>query len=376
MKPIIDSIPLMQLASGDQLALQIYRFIGQEKGKKTYIQANLHGAEIVGNSVIYQLINELILLDNQALIGEVVLVPVCNPLSTIARGHHFSIGRYNPYTGEDWNRIFWDYEKESQNLEEFAKIQIKNNASLGIIRQNYLAMIQSALARHQPKITSSSGVSFNHLYRYYLQSLCLDANYVIDIHSSTNQSIDYLYGFHGREENARYLGLDYGILLTEGSYDGDAFDEAFIKPWLALEKTFKNLGHPLQFDIESWTLELGSGMTMNPNSVEKGIQGIKNYLVRQGLLKQTISPPTTMQWINKKQIKKYYAIQGGMIQNMIPLQTEVKPHDLLYEILSFNKQKQLPQIIPIYAEEEGFIIDLATNHSVNQGEYILSLVTY
>ncbi len=40
----------------------------------------------------------------------------------------------------------------------------------------------------------------------------------------------------------------------------------FIKPWLALEACFQQIGRNI--DIEAWTLELGSGMQMNPNSVK------------------------------------------------------------------------------------------------------------
>ncbi len=52
MLPVISSIPLRQMAFGDLLSLQIYKFIGAHPGKKVYIQSNLHGAEIVGNAVI------------------------------------------------------------------------------------------------------------------------------------------------------------------------------------------------------------------------------------------------------------------------------------------------------------------------------------
>jgi hypothetical protein len=32
------------------------------------------------------------------------------------------------------------------------------------------------------------------------------------------------------------------------------------------------------FDLESWTLELGSGMQINLKSVDKRVEGVKNYL--------------------------------------------------------------------------------------------------
>lgn len=375
MIPTISTIPIQQLASGDQLSIQVYKFIGTKPGKKAYLQANLHGAEIVGNAIIQQLIDFLITLDASQLAGEIWLVPVCNPLSTNQRTHYFSTGRYNIYDGKDWNRIFWDYEKECEDLESFAESQI--NLEADAIRNNYLARISSSFKQKSEKIKSPSGVPFNERYRYQLQSLCLDANYVIDIHSSSSQAIDYLYCFQSREESAKAFLLDYGILMNE--YDGDAFDEAFMKPWLALEKKLAELGKQVQFDIDSWTLECGSGMQMNPESVKKGVLGIKNYLAAKDVLNIPDFPlaATVSQEIKftiKSEIKKYYAPTGGMIQSRVNLGSLIKAGQMLYQLMSFNKNGELPKIIDVCAETDGLVFDVSTNHAVNEGEYVLSIM--
>lgn len=375
MIPTITTIPIQQLASGDRLSIQVYKFIGTQPGKKAYLQANLHGAEIVGNAVIHQLIEFLTTLDDSQLVGEIWLVPVCNPLSTNQRTHYFSTGRYNTYDGKDWNRIFWDYEKECDDLETFAKSQI--NFDLSGIQKNYLTRIQSSFKTQLEKIQSPSSAPLHESYRYQLQSLCLNANYVIDIHSSSNQAIEYLYCFSSREESAKAFLLDYGILMNE--YDGDAFDEAFMKPWLALEKSLAELGRTIQFDIESWTLELGAGMQMNPDSVKKGIQGIKNYLVQKGILTLPGFPITStashpIAFVPKSQIKKYYAPRGGMIQSRVQLGTAVKAGERLYQLVNFNKEGKQPTVIDVRAEADGLVFDVSTNYGVNQAEYVLSMM--
>ena len=68
MNPVISNYDLLQLASGDTLSLQVYKFIGKQPGKKVYIQSNLHGAEIVGNAVIQQLIEFLSTLNEEQII--------------------------------------------------------------------------------------------------------------------------------------------------------------------------------------------------------------------------------------------------------------------------------------------------------------------
>ncbi len=371
MTPIITTIDLLKLASGDVLSLQVYKFVGEQPGKKAYIQSNLHGAEIVGNAVIQQLIEFLTALDSSQLQGEIWLVPVCNPLGVNQRSHFFSTGRFNSYDGKNWNRIFWDYEKQIEDIAEFAQSQLENEPE--VIRNNYFAKIKQAWESELERIKTPSSVPVSRQYRYKLQSLCLDADYVIDIHSSSNQAINYTFGFKERIASAKYLLLEYGILMDE--YDGDAFDEAFLKPWLALERELANLGKEIKFDLESWTLELGSGMAMNPASVALGLAGIKNYLAYKQIL--SLPEPVTTAAITlaeKHKINSYYAPSGGMIQARLPLQTRVNSGDRIYQLLSFNKQGKAPEVIDICAQTKGIVFDISTNQCVNQGEYVMDIL--
>jgi len=375
MLPVIETIPLRQMASGDRLFLQIYKFIGAQPGKKVYIQSNLHGAEIAGNAVIHQLIEFLLTINDTQLTGEIWLVPVCNPMGTNERAQHFSPGRYCVYEAKDWNRIFWDYEKEADDLVAFTKSQLHDD--LEVVRQNYLTIIKQEFAKILEKINSPSAVPYTELFRYKLQSISLDADYLIDLHSSTNQGLDYVYYFRNREESAKYFLLDLGILLDK--YDGDAFDEAFIKPWLALEACFQEFGREIKFDVEAWTLELGAGMQMNPSSVAKGVRGVKNYLAQKGVLQIPDYSPETktheMNFVCSRNRKKYYAIAGGMIQQRIKLGSTVKAGEKLYQILSFNKENQLPTLIDVCAQQDGLVYDVATNQAVNEGEFVLGVIS-
>ncbi|MBE9181263.1 succinylglutamate desuccinylase/aspartoacylase family protein [Oculatella sp. LEGE 06141] len=374
MQPSITTVPLLQLASGDRLSLQTYRFVGAEPGKKAYLQANLHGAELAGNAVLHQLMAWLMSLEETALRGEIWLVPVCNPLGVNQRATHFASGRFNPYDGKDWNRIFWDYETESEDILAFAQSQL--NLDTMSIQQNYRQRIQTRFAALAEQLNTSAGVPFGDRYRYQLQSFCLDADYIIDLHTSSDQGLTYLYYFRGREDSAALFSLPAGILLDQ--YDGDAFDEAFIKPWLALEDCFASLGRSLQFDIEAWTLELGSAMQLDPESVASGLQGVKQYLAHKGLLASDQGsapmPAQTMRLVSRSQVKRYYSPVGGMIQARVPLGTQVTAGQRIYQVLQFNKDGTLPIVVEVYAETEGLVFDVAINQAVNEGEYVLGIM--
>lgn len=370
MNPIVELINLQSLASGDNLQLKVYKFIGKNQGKKAYIQANLHGAEIVGNMVIYELVNFLSSLNEEQIQGEISLVPLCNPAGVNQRYSFFSTGRYNPYDGQNWNRIFWDFVDEKPDLDNFVTDNI--NQSKELIQHKYFELINNKFNSKIKQINQQRGVCFSEHYRNILQSLCLSANYVIDIHSSSVKAIDYLYCFSSREKSADYFLLDYGILMNQ--YDGHAFDEAFLNPWLVLEKKFNKYARNILFDVESWTLELGSGMVANPESVKRGINGIINYLIAKNILKLDgeIKQNNTI-LIPKNRIKFYYAPKGGIIRNRLSINTKINVGDILYQILSFNKKEELPTMIEIKSQDRGLIFDTSLNETVSQGEYVLGI---
>ncbi|WP_373480582.1 succinylglutamate desuccinylase/aspartoacylase family protein [Geminocystis sp.] len=370
MNPITKLINLQTLASGDILQLKTYHFKGKTGTKKVYIQSNLHGGEIVGNAVIYELIKFFSQLNEDTLHGEIFLVPMCNPTAVNQRNLFFSTGRFSPYDGLNWNRIFWDYSHEKVNINKFVKDNL--NLTKEEIQQNFLNQILIKFNNKLKSINQNRGISFSEHYRNILHSLSLDANYIIDLHSSSVKAIDYIYCFDSRQKNADYFLFDYGILMNK--YDGNAFDEAFLNPWLILEKKFIQQGRNITFDVESWTLELGSGMTVNQASVNKGIKGIINYLSAKKMLNlDVIIPQKTTQFVNKNNLKHYYAPQGGIIRHRLSEGTKVTYEDVLYQLLSFPKNGDLPIIMEIKSVDEGIIYDVSINDTVNQGEYILGI---
>ncbi|MGF1522066.1 MAG: succinylglutamate desuccinylase/aspartoacylase family protein [Leptolyngbyaceae cyanobacterium] len=372
MNPIITTHPLLTLSSGDTLSLQQYRFMGTTPGKTVYLQSNLHGAELVGNVVIYRLIEYLQTLDSQTLQGEIRLVPACNPIGVNTRSHQFSSGRFNPYDGRDWNRIFWDYAQTQQAVQAFAEQYLEQEVAA--IQQAYRKAILTDFQTQLDNLDAPVGIPIHERYRTRLQRLALDADILIDLHTSSNQGLVYLYYFRDRAEFIPYFGVDFALMLDQ--FDGDAFDEAFINPWLALESAFATLGRPLRFDIDAWTLELGCGLQIDPVAVQRGVSGVLNYLRYRGILTDHPSAkPADIPLSRSSQRLRYYATTGGFIQNRVDLGTWVKAGDCLFELLCLNKTRQLPTVLPVYAQQAGLVYDLAWNHAVSEGEYILAMMT-
>lgn len=371
MQPEINVIPLLQMASGDPLSLQQYRFVGTHPGRVIYLQSNLHGAEVAGNAVIQRLLIFLQSLDAKILHGEIRLVPACNPISVNTRAHQFASGRFNPYDGRDWNRIFWDWEQEHNGARAFAEKHFECDRAT--IQQAYRQFILQHFQAELDALKSPVGVPVHERYRTKLQQLALDADIVIDLHSSSNQGMVYVYYFSDRADAVPYFDLDFAILLDQ--YDGNAFDEAFINPWLALEQAFAELGRALRFDMEAWTLELGTSMKLDATAVERGFQGVLNYLRHQQVLQdggEVWHKPVPLS--RASQLTKYYATTGGFVQNRMEIGTWVKPGDVLYELLCLNKTGQFPTTQTVYAQQAGLIYDRSINEAVSEGEYVLAVM--
>jgi predicted deacylase len=381
--PDIQTRPIAHLASGDTLSLQLYRFVGDRPGKKVYLQSNLHGAEVSGNVVLRELIALLCDLDSSQLQGEIWIVPNCNPFAANQRSHHFSSGRYNPYTGHDWNRIFWDYENHAAahpqdcSIATFAE-QHRDDSPDQLI-ESFRQQIRRTFDTIADTFHTPHGLPLEQRYRYHLQDLCLDADYVIDCHSSSNLAVNYLYCFHDRQPSADAFLLKYGILMQD--YDGDAFDEAFCKPWLALERELTKLDRTIVFDVEAWTLEVGSGMDADPDAIYRGLRGIKNYLVTKGVLDlpkfplvQSLSHRT--QLFERSQLVNYYAPRGGTLSQRPLIGAIVPAGQQLYQLVTFNRDGNTPETIEVSTPRRGIVFDVARNCSLNEGEYVLGVMEY
>ncbi|OUR82059.1 hypothetical protein A9Q75_06785 [Colwellia psychrerythraea] len=68
-----------EMASGAKLTVPVYVFKAENNSSPSvYIQANMHGAEVQGNAVIFQLLE---LLQHCNLQGNITLVPYANPVA-------------------------------------------------------------------------------------------------------------------------------------------------------------------------------------------------------------------------------------------------------------------------------------------------------
>ena len=60
---VASQLEVTQMANGQAMTVPVYTIKGTGNGPSVYIQANIHGAEVQGNAVIYQLMEQFKQLD-------------------------------------------------------------------------------------------------------------------------------------------------------------------------------------------------------------------------------------------------------------------------------------------------------------------------
>lgn len=373
-------IPIRNLANGDQQSIQVFTIKGQQGGPKVHIQASVHGAEIQGNAVIYELLK---VLKDKDFKGEVVLIPCANPIGMNTKSGPFTQGRFNPVTGDNWNRNYVDLSglsvKETNfDIPSFADEMIQKDITTDQIKSFYKDFIKKGYDFYWENFLKRKGPSDNKFLNITLQKLASQADIVLDLHTGP-KATRYLYAGEFEKSSAKHFLTPFSLIIPD-KFAG-AMDEATFMPWLNLEKEFKKRGQPHSFGFESYTLELGSEETINGKEAKKDAARIVNYLNFQGLsLSDPPKPETpTQYYCLLKDYKTIYSPQAGLVEFLKKPGESFKKGDPLASFLNFRGVESFEEIekanSTIVAEEDGFVITHSTTSVIHEGMELFQVLT-
>jgi predicted deacylase len=324
---IKDYLVVAQNASGRNMNVPLYRFIGSQPGPKVYIQSSIHGAEVQGNVVIYHLVQWFKTLPIR---GEIILVPNCNPVGTNIKAGEYTLGRFDPVNGTNWNR---GYFFDAQFVQQFAQ-ELNEGDSIPQIKQQFREQIKHQI---QQKLEQEWGLGLAQRLNLKLQQLAFDADYVIDLHNGP-VSTRHVYV----PEYARASALKFNIphvILIPNVFSG-ALDEATFCPWWTLSELLSaRRQQPVDFAVEAFTLEMGSQEVINFSEGEYDAKSILTYLSAKGCLLQETIEPQAMRRIavTLNNYKIYYTQQGGIVEYLAKPGEYIKKGELLARILNVDK---------------------------------------
>jgi predicted deacylase len=255
-------IPLRALASGETLHLPVYRFHGSAGAPSAYLQASLHGAEVQGNWVIAELLE---LLPKVKVLGNITLVPVANPYGQNHKIGDYTLGRFDPVDGDNWNRMFVDCTKFGDTV----------STEWPAAKNELRARVAAELAR------APAHESYSKKLARTLQGLAFQHDFMLDLHcAALCESYAYVpeYAFSSFKD----LPCRHAVRVHEGF--GGAMDEAFAMPWWRLGRRIEAATGNFPAIPEGYTLELGHQDWSDVALAKRQASGILRYLARRGVI--------------------------------------------------------------------------------------------
>ncbi len=216
--------PLEHQSLGRQTGVSSLHFGAGGSGRKAYIQASLHAGELPGMLAAHHLRALLEAAERDGLLcGEVVLVPVANPIGLAQRLDHRAMGRFELDSSENFNR---HYPALAGAVFDAVKPRLSADP------QHNVAVVREAIGAH---LTQWKAANALHSLRKILVTLAHDADIVLDLHCDC-EAVLHLYTetpcWPQMEPLARLLRAR-SVLLANAT-GGVSFDECFSALWWKL----------------------------------------------------------------------------------------------------------------------------------------------
>lgn len=240
---------------------------------KAYLQASLHADELPGMLVAHHLRRRLDALEAAGRIrGEIVLVPMANPIGLSQHLLHGHLGRFEATSGENFNRHYPDQIEAVADTVE-SRLGQDPAANVGLLR----AALKRAIAA-SPVDTELQSL------RRTLMTLACDADIVLDLHCDA-EAVLHLYTetpcAADCEPLARFLGARLTLLALDS---GDKpFDEICSQPWWRWARRFEGR-FPVPQACLSVTVELRGQADVEHELAERDAQRLIDFLTWRGLI--------------------------------------------------------------------------------------------
>lgn len=295
-------------------SLTVQRFGTVGARPRAYIQASLHADEVPAMLVADRLRRRLTALEAEGrLKGEVVLVPVANPIGLSQAVLGSGIGRFNLSDGRNFNRDF-------PNLIDGVAERVAGR--LGPDGEANAALIRRALVDEMAAGTPQAAAA---CLKHALLGLAVEADVTLDLHCD-NEAVMHLYtltpsaGFF--EPLNRLLGVQAVFLATESG--DDPFDEAVSRPWHELRLRHPDL--PIPFGGHSATVELRGQADVDHRLADADAEAIVGFLTHLGIVAgdPPALPPALCEATMLESSEPIIAPAGGVVVFHHPVGTRLE----------------------------------------------------
>ncbi|MCB1765061.1 MAG: succinylglutamate desuccinylase/aspartoacylase family protein [Candidatus Competibacteraceae bacterium] len=268
------TIELPAPTPGTQHTLRVHRYGAPGARPKAYFQAALHADEIPGLLVAQHLLRELEQAQTEGrILGEVIVVPVANPIGLNQHLHGRLLGRFDFEGAGNFNRGFPDLTPAV-----LARVQGRLSAN----PEANVALIREAL---RTVLAEQSALRETEALKRALLRLAFDADFVFDLHCD-GEALLHLYASCWQREEAVALGAELGaeVVLLEENPGGEPFDEACAGLWWKLREALPAHEEVIPLACFATTVELRGQADVNDEYAAVDAAALLRFLQRRGVI--------------------------------------------------------------------------------------------
>jgi hypothetical protein len=352
-------IELPAPAPGTRRMLPVHRYGSPGARPKAYFQAALHADEIPGLLVAQHLLRGLEQAQTEGrVLGEVVVVPVANPIGLSQHLNGRLLGRFDLESTGNFNRGFLDLTEPA--LERLrGRLSPNPAANAALIRAALHAVLAEQRAAREAEAL-----------KLELLRLAIDADYVFDLHCD-GEALLHLYASRWQSDEARTLGAELGAaaILLEEEPGGNPFDAACAGPWWKLREHLAGEG-PVPLACFATTVELRGQADANDDLAAADAAALLRFLQRRGVIAGEPGPlpdlrcePTPLDGVDV-----LTAPAAGLLVYRKPLGEQVAAGEVVAELVDPLGEPIGAARTPIQSVAEGLLFARMTERLARPGQ--------
>ena len=365
MTKTIERIPLPAPSPGTARSLTVFRYGAAGAQPKAYLHASLHADETPPMLVAHHLAALLDVAAREGRIaGEIVLVPVANPIGldqTVAGTH---VGRYDLAGGGNFNRGFPD-------LTDAVAAQLAG--ALGRDEAANARAVREALSAAIASVEPQGPLA--HM-RHALMRLAVDADIVLDLHCDA-ESLPHLHIATANWPAGADLAADLGSRAQLVSVDpgGSAFEDTMSGHWRKLRESF-GAAHPIPQGCFASTVELRGRADVDDGLARADAEALMRFLMRRGVVRGEPGPlPAPVgDGVPFEAVDMLRTPVAGIVAYRRNLGDRVKKGDVIADIVDPIADDARTSRTPVTTRTDGFILTRRDDKLVRPGQVIAKVV--
>lgn len=360
----IERISLLSMSPGTERFLKVHRYGIEGARPKVYIQASLHADEIPGMLVTLHLLDLLDAADRKGHIeGEIIVVPVANPIGLGQIVNGSQSGRYDLRGGGNFNRQWPDL---------FEGLLDAVQAKLGPDKAANVSVIRAAIGEKLSRMTADTELE---MLKIELARLAHDADMVLDLHCD-DESLVYIcmQPMHWKEFNdlAAELGARACLLCIDSR--ANSFDEAFSLPWNKLQDAIGDK-FPIPNPCFGTTVEFRGQGDVSDELASKDAVSLFRFLQRHGAISGDPGPAPALQCdgTDLEAADMVRSPTAGIIAYRVPIGADVKKGDVVFDVVDPLADDPNKDRVPVHAAGDGLVVSLCVSKLAVPG-YAMAMI--